>query len=55
VSGAYWANRALASAAFAKPENFGTREMKYDWGLHDLSASLMNRDEQIHNTEQGAH
>ncbi|MGR9108233.1 MAG: hypothetical protein ACU843_15035 [Gammaproteobacteria bacterium] len=59
VPGAYWANRALDSEVFANPDNFATRESKYDWGLHDLSASLLNHNlsifEQIHNTEQGAH
>lgn len=59
VSGAYWANRALDSSAFAIPANFATTESKYDWGLHDLSASLLNRNlsifDQIHNTEDGAH
>jgi hypothetical protein len=57
--GAYWAHRAIESSAFADPANFATSESKYDAGLHDLSASLMNHTipifDQIHNTEDGAH
>jgi hypothetical protein len=55
----YWANRGLDSEAFANPANFATRNSKYDNGLHDLSASLLNSDlsifDQIHNTDQGSH
>jgi hypothetical protein len=58
-SGGYWANRGLDSSAFADPRNFDTREAKYDEGLHDMSASLMNPAvsifKQIHNTDNGAH
>jgi hypothetical protein len=57
--GAYWQNRAIDSAVFANPANFATRDNKYDWGLHDLSASLLNSKlsifEQIHVSEEGAH
>jgi hypothetical protein len=38
----YWANRGIDSDAFANPANFATRNSKYDNGLHDLSASLLN-------------
>ncbi|WP_131542682.1 hypothetical protein [Paraburkholderia hospita] len=59
-SGAYWADRGIDSKAFANPANFVNREAKYDAGLHDLSASLLNPElsifEQVHHkTEQGAH
>lgn len=59
ATGAYWGNRALESSAFANPYNFATLARKYDWGLHDLSASLLNSNvsifDQIHNTGEGAH
>jgi hypothetical protein len=58
-AGHYHANRGIDSSAFANPDNFATREKKYQAGLHDLSASLLNPKlsifEQIHNTEDGAH
>lgn len=53
----YRAMRGINSSAFAKPSNFATREKKYEEGLHDLSASLLNPDlsifDQIHNTDVG--
>lgn len=55
----YLAKRGIDSSAFANPANFATREKKYDEGLHDLSASLLNPElsifNQIHNTDAGAH
>ena len=55
----YHAQRGIDSSAFAVPANFASRETKYDAGLHDLSASLLNPQmsifDQIHNTEEGAH
>jgi hypothetical protein len=55
----YHANRGIDSSAFAKPENFATREKKYESGLHDLSASLVNPKlsifDQIHNNEEGTY
>lgn len=55
----YWARRGIDSSPFANPANFASREKKYEEGLHDLSASLLNPHlpifEQIHNSEQGAH
>lgn len=54
----YHANRGLDSSAFADPSNFVSRQKKYENGLHDLSASLLNKDiglfDQIHNKEEGA-
>ncbi len=53
----YRAARGIDSSAFANPANFVNREKKYDEGLHDLSASLLNPGlsifDQIHNTDQG--
>ncbi len=53
----YRANRGIDSSAFANPANFASRETKYDAGLHDLSASLLNPGlsifDQIHNSDQG--
>ncbi|WP_156132279.1 hypothetical protein [Paraburkholderia terrae] len=58
-SGAYWADRGIDSKSFADPANFVNREAKYDAGLHDLSASLLNGEltifEQVHNNENHAH
>jgi hypothetical protein len=58
-AGHYHANRGIDSSAFANPENFASREKKYEAGLHDLSASLLNPKlsifAQIHNSEDGAH
>jgi hypothetical protein len=55
----YHAQRGIDSSAFAVPANFASRETKYDAGLHDLSASILNPRlpifNQIHNTEEGAH
>jgi hypothetical protein len=55
----YHANRGIDSSAFAVPANFASRETKYEAGLHDLSASLVNPKlsifDQIHNNEDGAH
>ena len=55
----YHAQRGIDSSAFANPASFATREAKYDAGLHDLSASLLNPKmsiwDQIHNSEEGAH
>jgi len=54
----YFALRGIDSSAFANPASFLSRETKYDEGLHDLSASLVNPDislfKQIHNNEEGA-
>ena len=53
----YRAARGIDSSAFANPANFVSREKKYDEGLHDLSASLLNPGlsifDQIHNTDVG--
>lgn len=55
----YWAYRGIDSSPFADPANFTSRAKKYEEGLHDLSASLLNPRisilKQIHNNEQGAH
>lgn len=55
----YHAQRGINSSAFAVPANFASRESKYEAGLHDLSASIVNPNisifSQIHNTEEGAH
>ncbi|MGH9401402.1 MAG: hypothetical protein ACRD2P_04760 [Terriglobia bacterium] len=55
----YWARRGIDSSPFADPANFISRDKKYEEGLHDLSASLLNPRlsifKQIHNSEQGAH
>lgn len=55
----YHAKRGIDSSAFADPANFASHAKKYAEGLHDLSASLLNKDvsifDQIHNTEDGAH
>lgn len=55
----YWARRGIDSSPFADPANFISRGKKYEEGLHDLSASLLNPRlsifKQVHNTEQGAH
>jgi hypothetical protein len=57
----YHAKRGIDSSPFAVPSNFATREKKYEEGLHDLSASLLNHNTQIfvfdqtHNSGQGAH
>lgn len=55
----YWARRGIDSSPFANPANFISRDKKYEEGLHDLSASLLNPRlpifKQVHNTEQGAH
>lgn len=55
----YWARRGIDSSPFADPANFTSRAKKYEEGLHDLSASLLNPRlsifKQVHNTEQGAH
>lgn len=57
--GQYWAYRGIDSSPFANPANFTSRAKKYEEGLHDLSASLLNPRfsifKQVHNTEQGAH
>lgn len=55
----YWAYRGIDSSPFADPANFTSRAKKYEEGLHDMSASLLNPRisilKQIHNNEQGAH
>ncbi len=55
----YGARRGIDSSAFANPLNFVDREKKYEEGLHDLSASLLNPDlsifDQIHNNDWDAH
>lgn len=55
----YGAKRGVDSSAFEDPTNFASREKKYEQGLHDLSASLLNPDlsifSQIHNHEWDAH
>jgi hypothetical protein len=55
----YHAQRGIDSSAFANPANFASRETKYDAGLHDLSASILNPKlsifDQVHNNEEGAH
>jgi hypothetical protein len=55
----YYAQRGIDGSAYAKPESFTSRETKYAAGLHDLSASLLNKDvsifNQIHNKDNGAH
>ncbi len=55
----YGARRGIDSSAFADPLNFVDREKKYEEGLHDLSASLLNPDlsifDQIHNNNWDAH
>ena len=53
----YLARRGIDSSAFANPANFATHAKKYQEGLHDLSASLLNPKlsifQQIHNKEEG--
>jgi hypothetical protein len=55
----YHAKRGIDSSPFAVPSNFATREKKYEEGLHDLSASILNHNtpilDQVHNSGQGAH
>jgi hypothetical protein len=55
----YHAKRGIDSSPFAIPSNFATREKKYEEGLHDLSASILNHNtpilDQVHNSGQGAH
>jgi hypothetical protein len=56
----YHAQRGIDSSAFANPENFVSRKKKYEEGLHDLSASLLNSKfpifQQVHHQwVQGAH
>jgi hypothetical protein len=51
--------RGIDGSAFANPANFGTSDKKYEAGLHDLSASLLNPAlpiiDQIHNNEKDSH
>ena len=55
----YHAKRGIDSSPFAVPSNFATREKKYEEGLHDLSASILNHNnpilDQVHNSGHGAH
>jgi hypothetical protein len=55
----YHAKRGIDSSALAVPSNFASREKKYEEGLHDLSASLLNHNtpiaDQVHNSGEGAH
>lgn len=56
----YHAKRGIDSSDFAVPAYFATREMKYQMGLHDLSASLLNHKFEIwkqvhHKWDNGAH
>jgi len=55
----YWAQRGIDSSYFADPANFAERNTKYELGLHDLSASLLNPKlsifDQVHNSDVGAH
>lgn len=55
----YHAKRGIDSSPFAVPSNFATREKKYEEGLHDLSASILNHNfpivDQVHNSGEGAH
>lgn len=56
----YTANRGIDSSAFANPANFANRRTKYELGLHDLSASLLNHNYPItsqvhHKWVEGAH
>jgi hypothetical protein len=59
VAKSYRADRGIDSSAFAVPGNFTSRERKYEMGLHDLSASLLNHSysifDQVHNKANGAH
>lgn len=54
----YHAQRGIDSSSFAIPSNFASRLNKYQAGLHDLSASLVNKGiglfDQVHNKEDGA-
>jgi hypothetical protein len=53
----YGARRGIDTSAFQNPSNFASREKKYEEGLHDLSASLLNPGlsifDQIHNSDDG--
>lgn len=55
----FHAKRGIDSSAFANPANFASRITKYEAGLHDLSASLLNHKfpipDQVHNQGQGVH